>query len=89
MKLGRVTLTNTDKELLAMLSKARGCLPVAALVRMQYANTKQPEKKAATYTKRLRRLQRFGKVREVQGGWMVTTPAPTTPTNPPTLRLSA
>lgn len=69
-KLGKTTLTNTDKHLLELLRIASG-VRVESLVKYTYPESRQPEKKAATYTKRLRRLQRFGMVRDVNGVWML------------------
>lgn len=97
MKLGRTTLNNTDRALLDVLATSRGCFPVPALVRMFYPQTKQLDKKVKTFTKYLRRLQRFGRAREVQGGWTIDGDRPVTPLypprpsrpSPPTLRLSA
>lgn len=71
MKLGRVTMTNTDKLLIEMLGSA-DWVRAEALARHVYPKSKQIEKKAATYTRRLRRLQRFGMVREIQGAWALT-----------------
>jgi hypothetical protein len=71
LKLGRTALTNTDKHLLRLLEQV-GWVTASALVRATYAKSKQIDKKAETYTKRLRRLQRFGHVREIRGAWALT-----------------
>lgn len=70
MKLGRTRLDNTDEHLLAMLRIA-SCVTAEALARYTYPQSKQLHKKRVTYMKRLRRLQRLGYVREVQGKWVI------------------
>lgn len=70
LKLGKTSLTNTDKAILGLL-RLGGTADVNWMVRRVYSHTRQPEKKAETFTRRLRRLQRFGMVRDVGGLWML------------------
>lgn len=69
MKVGRTRLTNTDAEILRLLRSLDGGLTTAVVVRHFYKTTKQPEKKVSTFSRKLRRLQRFGLVRETGGLW--------------------
>ena len=71
MKLGSVDLNNTDEGLIVLLGTVDR-MPADALARAVYPKTKQLEKKAATYTRALKRLQRFGYVREIGKGWTLT-----------------
>jgi hypothetical protein len=71
VKLGKTFINNTDRHLLDMLGVA-DLITAETIARLTYPQSKQIEKKTATYTKRLRRLQRFGYVKEVQGAWLRT-----------------
>lgn len=70
MKLGNTRLTNTDNGILSLLDLVSG-VTAESIARAVYPESKQIEKKAATYTKRLRRLQRFGYAREINGAWIL------------------
>lgn len=70
MKLGRTALTNTDKVLLHLL-RVRGAMTVRQMVAVRYPQSRQVDKKAATFSKTLRSLQRRGLVRECRGVWLI------------------
>lgn len=62
MKLGIPNLTNTEKSILSTLRRG-GVITTGQIVMALYPQTRQFDVKCRTFQRRLRRLERIGKVR--------------------------